>query len=131
MAVDVTGEPGIGKTRLLTEFATRARRTGATVLRGRATPPDPHPGPSFHPFTDAFADLDPGDRARFPELAEREEELGAGGGPWATDPGTEPEPHHERATPEPTGPDRRPGAHGDDRIRRIATALGRFAGSGP
>ncbi|WP_234285602.1 ATP-binding protein, partial [Streptomyces venezuelae] len=48
VAVDVTGEPGIGKTRLLTEFANRARRAGVTVLRGRATPPDPHPGPSFH-----------------------------------------------------------------------------------
>ncbi|MFI9115449.1 helix-turn-helix transcriptional regulator [Streptomyces venezuelae] len=132
VAVDVTGEPGIGKTRLLTEFATRARRAGATVLRGRATPPDPHPGPSFHPFTDAFADLDPGDRTRFPELAERAEEAGAGGGPWATDPGGEPEPHHDRATPEATRTFRRPGAHrDDDQIRRVAAALGRLAGAAP
>ncbi|QES04768.1 LuxR family transcriptional regulator [Streptomyces venezuelae] len=131
VAVDVTGEPGIGKTRLLTEFATRARRAGATVLRGRVTPPDPHPGPSFHPFTDAFADLDPGDRTRFPELAERAEEAGAGGGPGATDPGGEPEPHHDRATPEATRTSRRPRAHPDDQIRRVAAALGRLAGAAP
>ncbi|MEV5974175.1 LuxR family transcriptional regulator [Streptomyces sp. NPDC051921] len=55
-AVDLTGEPGIGKSRLLTEFAARARRAGLTVLHGRAvtdgTPPTP-----FQVFADAFADL--------------------------------------------------------------------------
>ncbi|MFE6856286.1 ATP-binding protein, partial [Streptomyces sp. NPDC057674] len=35
VAVEVVGEPGIGKSRLLAEFAVRARRQGATVLRGR------------------------------------------------------------------------------------------------
>ncbi|MCD2468342.1 AAA family ATPase [Streptomyces sp. MBT42] len=38
VAVEVVGEPGIGKSRLLAEFAARARRQGATVLRGRAGP---------------------------------------------------------------------------------------------
>ncbi|GGY27524.1 helix-turn-helix transcriptional regulator [Streptomyces tanashiensis] len=67
-AVDVTGEPGIGKTRLLAEFAVRAGRRGATVLRGRAdaTTPDTTP---FQPFVDAFADLDHRDRATAPDLA--------------------------------------------------------------
>ncbi|WP_055602088.1 AAA family ATPase [Streptomyces aureus] len=38
VVVEVVGEPGIGKSRLLDEFAVRARRHGATVLRGRAGP---------------------------------------------------------------------------------------------
>src|SRR3954462_6787120 len=33
----VAGEPGIGKTRLLDDFAGRAARAGATVLRGGAS----------------------------------------------------------------------------------------------
>ncbi|MFH9726131.1 AAA family ATPase [Streptomyces sp. NPDC017254] len=68
VAVDVTGEPGIGKSRLLAEFAVRARRQGATVLRGRAGPAEPDPGPPFQAFVDAFADLDHRDRALFPTL---------------------------------------------------------------
>src|SRR4051794_10821051 len=36
-AVVVTGEPGIGKTRLLDWVASRAAERGATVLSGRAT----------------------------------------------------------------------------------------------
>ncbi|WP_426403100.1 AAA family ATPase [Streptomyces sp. R-07] len=67
-AVDVTGEPGIGKTRLLTEFAVRARRRGATVLRGRAGQAVAD-GTPFEPFVDAFADLDHLDRATAPDLA--------------------------------------------------------------
>ena len=35
-AVEVVGEPGIGKTRLLTEFSVRAERAGQLVLAGRA-----------------------------------------------------------------------------------------------
>ncbi|SED86942.1 LuxR family transcriptional regulator [Streptomyces sp. TLI_105] len=66
--VDVTGEPGIGKTRLLTEFAVRTRGRGATVLHGRAGPA-PADGTPFQPFADAFADLDPRDHATAPDLA--------------------------------------------------------------
>ncbi|MCX4986762.1 LuxR family transcriptional regulator [Streptomyces sp. NBC_00572] len=69
VAVDVVGEPGIGKSRLLAEFAARARRQGATVLRGRAGPAERDPGPPFQAFVDAFADLDHHDRAMCPELA--------------------------------------------------------------
>ena len=36
-ALELTGEPGIGKTRLLSELATRADARGHTVLSGRAT----------------------------------------------------------------------------------------------
>ncbi|MFG2871122.1 AAA family ATPase [Streptomyces sp. NPDC048338] len=55
-AVDLTGEAGAGKSRLLTEFAARARARGLTVLRGRAVD-DGHAGP-FQVFTDALGDLD-------------------------------------------------------------------------
>ncbi|MEV5204280.1 AAA family ATPase, partial [Streptomyces sp. NPDC053720] len=51
--VDVTGEAGIGKSRLLAEFSTLARRRGAAVLRGRATEFERHS--PFLPFADAFA----------------------------------------------------------------------------
>ncbi|MFJ9809514.1 AAA family ATPase [Streptomyces sp. NPDC101158] len=55
-ALDITGEPGIGKSRLLTEFAARARRAGLTVLHGRATT-DGSPATPFQVFADALADL--------------------------------------------------------------------------
>ncbi|MFF5920058.1 AAA family ATPase [Streptomyces flavochromogenes] len=87
--VEVVGEPGIGKSRLLAEFAARARRHGATVLRGRAGPAVPaglvvpagsvlpggstvsgrEPSPAFQAFADAFADLDHHDRALSPALS--------------------------------------------------------------
>jgi DNA-binding CsgD family transcriptional regulator len=35
--VEIIGEPGIGKTRLLAEFSARAKRAGSLVLAGRAT----------------------------------------------------------------------------------------------
>ncbi|MFE1381514.1 AAA family ATPase [Streptomyces sp. NPDC058740] len=54
-AVDITGEPGMGKSRLLTELAARARRAGVTVLHGRASTGE-RPAP-FAMFADAFADL--------------------------------------------------------------------------
>ncbi|MEV8628731.1 AAA family ATPase [Streptomyces sp. NPDC051079] len=54
-AVDITGEPGVGKSRLLTELAARARRAGVTVLHGRASERE-RPLP-FEVFADAFADL--------------------------------------------------------------------------
>ncbi|MEU6127531.1 AAA family ATPase, partial [Streptomyces sp. NPDC047123] len=64
--VDVVGEPGIGKSRLLTEFAARARARGVTVLRGRAS--ERVSGRALGPFTDAFAELDPRARRAFPSL---------------------------------------------------------------
>lgn len=54
-AVDITGEPGMGKSRLLTELAGRARRAGVTVLHGRPSTSE-RPAP-FELFADAFADL--------------------------------------------------------------------------
>ncbi|MER5709644.1 AAA family ATPase [Streptomyces sp. NPDC002122] len=70
VAVDVTGEPGIGKTRLLTEFGIRARGRGATVLRGRAGTAEGDAGTPFQAVLDAFADLDHRERATTPALAE-------------------------------------------------------------
>ncbi|WP_055550246.1 helix-turn-helix transcriptional regulator [Streptomyces kanamyceticus] len=68
VVVDVVGEPGIGKSRLLTEFAARARARGATVLRGRAG--ERSRSRPFRPFADAFAELDPRAARAFPSLAE-------------------------------------------------------------
>ncbi|MEU1192457.1 ATP-binding protein [Streptomyces sp. NPDC005859] len=53
-AVDISGEPGIGKSRLLIEVCARARRAGFTLLRGRATEYEQHV--PFQVFTDALAD---------------------------------------------------------------------------
>ncbi|MGA5068629.1 AAA family ATPase [Streptomyces exfoliatus] len=118
VAVDVTGEPGIGKTRLLAEFAARARRQGATVLRGRASPGDGDLGIPFQAFADAFADLDHGDRtgsAALAGLAELLEPVPASGPVGAGD---------GRADGVATG------AACADRVRRIAAALGRVPGPG-
>lgn len=52
--LDIAGEPGIGKSRLLAEVCARARRRGVTVLRGRATEYERHT--PFQGFVDAFAD---------------------------------------------------------------------------
>ncbi|MFI1682125.1 AAA family ATPase [Streptomyces sp. NPDC020607] len=64
--VDVVGDPGIGKSRLLTEFAALARVRGMTVLRGRGT--ERARGRPLRPFTDAFTELDPRARRAFPSL---------------------------------------------------------------
>ncbi|WP_327399776.1 hypothetical protein OG194_05885 [Streptomyces sp. NBC_01288] len=64
----MTVEAGIGKSRLLAEFADRARARGLTVLRGRATEYERHT--PFGPFADAFADLDASAEQRLPVLAE-------------------------------------------------------------
>lgn len=48
----VTGEPGIGKTSLLHEMGQRAKRQGATVLRGEAS--DAEGMPPYLPFLEAF-----------------------------------------------------------------------------
>ncbi|MEV1054982.1 AAA family ATPase [Streptomyces sp. NPDC049887] len=66
--LDVSGEAGIGKSRLVHELCLRAARRGAAVLRGRATEYERHI--PFQPFTDAFADLDPGVVESFPAAAE-------------------------------------------------------------
>ncbi|MFD2688241.1 AAA family ATPase [Streptomyces phyllanthi] len=54
--LDVSGEAGIGKSRLVHELCLRAAGHGAKVLRGRATEYERHI--PFQPFTDALADLD-------------------------------------------------------------------------
>ena len=48
----VTGEPGIGKTRLLDEIAARATQASATVLRGGASPAEGMP--PYLPFLEAL-----------------------------------------------------------------------------
>ncbi|MFI6010875.1 AAA family ATPase [Streptomyces sp. NPDC051243] len=68
VVIDISGEAGIGKSRLVHELGLRAVRRGAAVLRGRATEYESHI--PFQPFTDAFADLDPVTLASFPALAE-------------------------------------------------------------
>jgi predicted ATPase/class 3 adenylate cyclase len=50
-AVLVSGEPGIGKTRLVTEFVRHAHDTGTTVLWGRC---DEELGMPFEPFAEAL-----------------------------------------------------------------------------
>jgi ATP/maltotriose-dependent transcriptional regulator MalT len=85
--VDVVGGAGIGKSRMLAEFSTRARRHGVTVLRGRATEFERHS--PFQPFADAFADLDRKAVKDFPLLAEltrilRDHSTEAGGR-WSRD----------------------------------------------
>ncbi|MGW2520675.1 AAA family ATPase [Streptomyces sp. NPDC001617] len=54
--VDIAGDAGMGKSRLLSEIYARARQRGLTVLRGRATEYEWHT--PFQMLTDAFADAD-------------------------------------------------------------------------
>ncbi|WP_328778470.1 AAA family ATPase [Streptomyces canus] len=66
--LDISGEAGIGKSRLVHELCLGAMRRGAAVLRGRATEYESHI--PFQPFTDAFCDLDPRAVESFPAAAE-------------------------------------------------------------
>lgn len=66
--LDISGEAGIGKSRLVHELCLGATRRGAAVLRGRATEYESHI--PFQPFTDAFCDLDPQTVESFPAAAE-------------------------------------------------------------
>ncbi|MGW1893299.1 helix-turn-helix transcriptional regulator [Streptomyces sp. NPDC002004] len=66
--VDIAGEPGIGKSRLLAEVCSRARQAGCTVLRGRATEYERHV--PYQAFTDALADASPHLPDAEPVLAE-------------------------------------------------------------
>lgn len=54
--VDIAGDAGIGKSRLLSELCVRAASSGLTALRGRATEYEQHL--PFQVFADAFADAD-------------------------------------------------------------------------
>ena len=67
----VSGEPGIGKTRLVDEFASHARRRGAHVLVGRCW--EAGGAPPFWPFGQALRSYV---HARDPELVRRQ--LGPG-----------------------------------------------------
>jgi DNA-binding CsgD family transcriptional regulator len=75
--VEIAGEAGIGKTRLLDELCRRAEGRGCVVLRGRAA--EFERGVPFAPVVDALdaylATLDPG-RLRLPE-GDLRDELGA------------------------------------------------------
>ncbi|OAA19612.1 transcriptional regulator, luxR family [Frankia sp. EI5c] len=51
--VELSGDPGYGKTRLLTAVASEARRRGVDVIRGRCL--ETHRGRPFHPLIDAFS----------------------------------------------------------------------------
>jgi DNA-binding SARP family transcriptional activator len=64
----VGGEPGVGKTRLITEFAQRAHASGATVLHGRA---DEEATLTYQPFIEALRHWATG-----APLAELEQDLG-------------------------------------------------------
>ncbi|MET7367839.1 AAA family ATPase [Streptomyces sp. NPDC005566] len=79
--IDITGAAGIGKSRLMTEFCLRARRRGVTVLRGRAAEYERQL--PFHPFADAFADLDDRLQAAAPDLLDAVSPVlgGRGAGP--------------------------------------------------
>jgi tetratricopeptide (TPR) repeat protein len=67
----VSGEPGIGKTRLVTEFGVRAGQEGATILWGRCSS---ETAVSYRPLTDALRDY----VTRLPS-SERPVEVGPGG----------------------------------------------------
>jgi DNA-binding NarL/FixJ family response regulator len=65
--VDVAGEAGIGKSRLLARIRESARGRGLIALSGKAAEYEQHS--PFGPFVDAFADLDPSVLERIPALA--------------------------------------------------------------
>ncbi|MET7754238.1 AAA family ATPase [Streptomyces sp. NPDC005389] len=154
VAVEVVGEPGIGKSRLLAEFAVRARRRGATVLRGLAGPALPtvlagpapaagrDPSPPFQAFADAFADLDHHERALSPALSALAELVEstpaaprgdhAAGAPAGTGPTVGGVPDDLLASGGARGAEGgRPGGGEAGQVRRIVAALGRVPADGP
>lgn len=74
--VMLAGEPGIGKTRILEEFAETARSAGVTVLWGRCYEGDA--ARPYGPFVEAIAH-----HARTADVADLQDDLGSGAGPLA------------------------------------------------
>ncbi|MCK9900246.1 LuxR C-terminal-related transcriptional regulator [Frankia sp. Cpl3] len=74
---ELTGDPGYGKTRLLTAVADEARQRGVEVLRGRSL--ESHRNRPFHPFIDAFTTWRPAGGVPLPQAAAFAQALAAGG----------------------------------------------------
>lgn len=106
--VEVPGDPGIGKTRLIAEFVSRAARRGIRVLSGRAA--EAESAVPLHVYQDALSGrLDRTDR-HLPAGEGRL--LAAALGPGHLDPADGRPAPPAGATPHPTAPHERPEPHG-------------------
>ncbi len=74
--VMIVGEPGIGKTRIVEEFAETARNAGSAVLWGRCY--EGEWAPAYSPFSEAIREY-----ARTADPGQLLHDLGTGGGPVA------------------------------------------------